>query len=300
MMRTEKKMDQYPPDHQATDYNRRFPIAIVVDTTISMTLKQPGDDKSLLDYLNENIREFLLEIVKDPEISPHAYVSYVVFADEVTMETDFLKPSMLKKSDFRELNGSGQRVSMINESYQRQGSRLSVNIPVFYDINRPTYSHIGCGVLRAIEKLEAFKKKLKEDPKSNISYYVPMMVLITDGAPEDTSDPYEEEVAIKLVKDHCISYGGPDNLIIPLICGIGANAGNTDLVRYSDGCKKGLRIVNPSQANEGFRCFFDLIRGSIKQTIDLNSYQSGSPKPERYQKPTTAEEHVYDPSDDDD
>lgn len=290
-MSYKKTPDRYQEEAQNTDFNHRFPIVIVVDTTISMTWKQPGDNQSLLEHLNENIREFLLEIVQDPDIRPHAYVSYVAFADDVTMETDFKKPGKLSRQDFREINGSGQQVSMVNESYMRFSAPESVNIPVFHDIGRPTYSHIARGVKRAIEKLEAYKDSLKQQ---NIRYYVPMMVLITDGAPEDTSDPMEEEKAINEVNYHCVSYGGTENLIIPLICGIGTNAGNTDLVRYADGCKKGLRIVDPSKAREGFRGFFDLIRGSITQTIDLNSYQNMSPKPEQYRKRRTAEEYVYD------
>lgn len=291
MNNLKKNLDTYQTNVQNTDYNRRFPIAIVVDTTISMTWKPKGHEHSLLDYLNKNIHDFLLEIVKDPGIRPHAYVSFVSFADDVTMETNFMKPENFTKMDFREMNGSGQQITMVNKSYTYFGEPSSVNIPVFYDIGHPTYSHIGRGVKRAIEKLMDYKAYLKRE---NISFYVPMMVLITDGAPEDTSDFYEEEEAIRLVNGHCFSSGGTENLIIPLICGIGANAGKTDLVRYSDGCKKGLRIVDPSKAEVEFRRFFDLIRGSITQTIDLNSYQKTSPKPEQYRKPTMANDYVPD------
>ena len=246
------------------DYCRRYPIVFVLDTTISMLEKQ--NDKCLLDQLNDTVRRILVDVITDNGISPYAYVAFVTFADGITLETEFKKPGYFTMQDFQPARGSGQRVCLETLTYEVYGDTYMANIPRFLDIHTETSSRVGAGVLRAVEKLEAYKNQLVKD---NVRYYIPLMILITDGAPGGTADEEEERRAIQAVREHCYSPYDCSNFIVPLICGVGKNA--ESLREYSVEFPQGFRLIDYKNPGRGFRDFYRLVRGSFTCESALKS-----------------------------
>lgn len=267
------------------DHNRKLHMIFVLDTTISMNLSFDGTSKTLLDRMNELVEKMMRELITNPDLEPHAYVSFVCFADGVTMETEFVRPDKFTKADFRRIDtGAGiQTVDLVEKTDIAYGEYVTFNVPVFHSIGCPTASRIGSGVLRAIEKLKADKAQIRKNASAHnraAHFFAPVMIVITDGAPsfkDDTQetvytfDPDEEDRAMRAVYSHCFSSGDAENLIFPVICGIGDKMEDTWLENYSQGYKKGWVPIDRNNPAPGFNKLFGRIGTSVTKSVALNN-----------------------------
>lgn len=270
-----------------SESNRSLNVVFVLDTTTSMKTYFAGTNVMILDKMNEVVENFLKQIMENTKFFEITKVAFITFSDGVTMDTDFYKVKDLKQECFKPLSDKYvQKVTMKKDVYVKipGGKSDTIEVPVFEDIGKPTYSRVGAGVLHALNKLDKENQRMKKEfdaqGKSGERPYVPVMVLISDGAPNRTVDgkscptafPPEEEEAKKQVREYCTSTGDATKLVIPVICAIGDEEVREQLEGYADyssGYEAGFQYINPSNPGSGFEDLIVTLGQSLTRSISL-------------------------------
>lgn len=219
---------------QAFSSAKRLPIVFCLDVSPSMGWKQSGS-KSSIELLNEAVSGFIKELKDDPKARAAAEIAFVTFSTKIEMDTEFESVS-------------------------------SISIPTFSPIKGGT--QMATAVLRSIEKIEDRRKQLENN---EISYYAPFLVLVTDGNPDNNDDLTKQSQAMSLVKSHCDSHIGAQEIIVPFIIGVGEDVNVKTLNNYSAGFTNGFfHIKENTSKSSQFSKVFKMIGNSTKKSIHLN------------------------------
>lgn len=219
-----------------TNTSKRLPIVFCLDVSPSMRWKS-GNSSSSIELLNLAIDNFIQELRNDPKASAAAEVAFVTFSTNIEMDTEFQSINTLTKPMIQTVD---------------HGATMMSN-----------------AVLRSIEKIEQRRRELEN---SEIGYYAPFLVLVTDGDPDKNDDIEAYQKALSLVRQHCDSHVGASEIIIPFIIGVGDHLDTETLTEYAKGFTKGyFPICGDAQAVElNFKRVFQMIGNSTKKSIHLN------------------------------
>lgn len=221
---------------QGFNTSKRLPIVFCLDVSPSMGWKE-GNNSSSIELLNVAVSSFIKELKQHTRARSAAEVAFVTFSTNIEMDTEFK-------------------------------SIISLKTPVFAPVDRGG-TQMAQAVLRSIEKIEQRRKQLEN---SEIGYYAPFLVLVTDGNPDKNDDSSKYYQALAEVNSHCISHVGASEIIVPFIIGVGDHVDSETLNNYSKGFTKGYFPIkgNASKAQTQFSKVFELISNSTIKTIVLN------------------------------
>lgn len=273
----------------SNDKNRSLKVVFVLDTTVSMNRRFDDSNNRILDSMNKLVEKFLLNIQTSADLYNITEVAFITFSEGVTMETDFYRVRDLNQDCFKAKPDAyaEQKVTMKKNVIVTDpfGGPLTIQIPQFESIGVETYSRVGAGVIRALEKLDE-KRKSFEDAMKNQSQgvgdnpYVPVMVVISDGAPDEfkngvllhTADPEEEKLAKAMVKSRCYSEGDATKLVFPIICAIGDEKVRNQMweyAAYSEDYQYGFQYIDENHEGSGFEELIVKIGQSLTKSISL-------------------------------
>lgn len=215
--------------------SKRLPIVFCLDVSPSMGWKEHGN-KSSIDLLNEAVSTFVKELKEDAKARASAEIAFVTFSTNIEMDTEF-------------------------------ESVGTISVPKFSAVKKGG-TQMATAVLRSIEKIENRRKQLANN---EIGYFAPFLVLVTDGNPDDNDDMSKQNWAMSLVKSHCDSHVGAEDIIVPFIIGVGDGVSEKTLAGYSAGFTNGFfHIKGKDTKYSEFSKVFKLIGNSTKQSIHLN------------------------------
>ena len=117
-----------------------------------------------IEQLNEGLQTFQQNLLKDPVASKRVDVAIVTFNSVVQVAQDFVT------------------VNRFTPPVLQTGG----------------YTHMGSGIHRALDLLQAHKKALRE---LEIDYFRPHVFLITDGRPEDEPEAVTESAAKRIAEE---------------------------------------------------------------------------------------------------
>lgn len=225
---------------QGFNTSKRLPIVFCLDVSPSMGWKE-GNNSSSMELLNVAVCNFIRELKKDIKARSAAEIAFVTFSTNIEMDTEFESISTLKTPIFAPVDHGGTQMAQ--------------------------------AVLRAIEKIERRRSQLEN---SEIGYYAPFIVLVTDGNPDKNDDVIKHNQALALVKSHCDSHIGASEIIVPFIIGVGDHIDSETLNNYSKGFTKGYFPIRgkASRAQVQFNKVFQMIGNSTKKSIHLNGAAS--------------------------
>lgn len=214
---------------------KRLPIVFCLDVSPSMGWKTEGNSSSM-ELLNAAVANFLRELKQDPKACASAEVAFVTFSTFIELDTNF-------------------------------ESAGTMNIPMFSPVDHGG-TRMAQAVLRSIDKIETRRRQLEDN---EIGYYAPFLVLVTDGNPDNNDDEQMQKQAMELVRSHCDSHVGAQEIIVPFIIGVGDHLESSTLNAYSAGFTNGFFHVSGSVgAASQFSKVFKMIGNSTKQSIHLN------------------------------
>lgn len=221
---------------QRYNTSKRLPIVFCLDVSPSMGWKE-GSNSSSMELLNASVNNFIKELKQDIKTSSAAEVAFVTFSTNIEMDTQFESISTLKTPLFAPVDRGGTQMAQ--------------------------------AVLRSIEKIEQRRVQLEN---SEIGYYAPFMILVTDGNPDKNDDVAKYNQALAQVKSHCDSHIGASEIIVPFIIGVGDHIDAETLNNYSKGFTKGYFPIkgNASKVQYQFNKVFQLIGNSTRKSIHLN------------------------------
>lgn len=220
-----------------TNASKRLPIVFCLDVSPSMGWKE-GHNSSSIELLNAAVSNFVQELRSDAKARTAAEIAFVTFSTNIEMDTEFESIGSLKT-------------------------------PIFTPVRRGG-TQMAAAVLRSIDKIEARRRQLEN---SEIGYYAPFLVLVTDGNPDKNDDLEKYNRALALVRSHCDSHIGASEIIVPFIIGVGDNIDSETLNNYSAGFTKGYFPIKGSARNAQleFNKVFKMIGNSTKKSIHLNA-----------------------------
>ena len=214
---------------------KRLPIVFCLDVSPSMGWKE-GNNSSSMELLNAAVSNFIKELKQDTKTRSAAEVAFVTFSSNIEMDTEFESINTLKTPLFAPVNSGGTQMAQ--------------------------------AVLRSIEKIEQRRNQLEN---SEIGYYAPFMVLVTDGNPNKNDNAAKCNQALAQVKSHCDSHIGASEIIVPFIIGVGDYIDSETLNNYSKGFTKGYFPIkgNAAKAQVQFNKVFQLIGNSTRRSIQI-------------------------------
>lgn len=199
-----------------------------------------------IENLNAAIKLFYEELKKDTKVLNSVEVAVVTFSSNIEENTDFETLDFLANKTF----------SVVSEG----GTNLSL------------------GVLTSIKKIE---DRLIELDNSDIDNYLPFLVLVTDGDPDQTDNQSNLEAAIQSVLHHCETSRSPERLIAPYIIGVGEQVAEASLNRFAEKFTGKAIIIDGDSSyqqnlfKELFAFISNSVKNSLKGTGDLKSlYES--------------------------
>lgn len=222
---------------QSFNTSKRLPIVFCLDVSPSMGWTVDGNSSSM-ELLNAAVSNFIRELKQDTKARSAAEISFVTFSTNIEMDTAFESINSLKTPVFAPVKHGGTQMAN--------------------------------AVLRSIEKIEQRRSQLEN---SEIGYYAPFLVLVTDGNPDNNDDAAMRAQALSLVKSHCDSHIGASEIIVPFIIGVGDHIDAGTLNDYSRGFTKGYFPIRgaASRTQLQFNKVFQMIGNSTKKSIHLNA-----------------------------
>jgi len=199
-----------------------------------------------IENLNNAIKLFYEELRKDPKVLNSVEVAIVTFSTNVEENTDFERLDILQNKTFSPVKEGGTNLSL--------------------------------AILASIKKIET---RLTEFEKQDIDNYLPFLILVTDGNPDQNDNKDNLEDAIQTVLRHCETSKYPERLITPYIIGVCEQIAEDDLNRFAEKFT-GHAIIIDGNANYQSELFKELfafisnsVKNSLKGTSDLKSlYES--------------------------
>ena len=270
----------------ANNSDRLLNVVFVLDTTVSMKRRFYDSNTSILEEMNKLVEKFLTDIMGDADLCGITKVAFITFSEGVTMETNFCKIDELDLNCFKPLSDEYvQKVTMKDLNARVPGGKSTpIQVPVFEDIGKATFSRVGSGVIRALEKLDKeharIRTTMSKQGASGSRPYVPVMVLISDGAPGEmvdgklcpTADPKEEEAAKAMVRKRCYTTDDAKELVFPVICAIGNEEVRQQMQGYADYSAEyldGFQFIDLEHRGDGFKELIVKLGQSLTRSISL-------------------------------
>lgn len=187
-----------------------------------------------IENLNNAIKIFCQELRKEQKVLNSVEVAIVTFSTEIEENTDFETLDSLENRTFSVVPKGG--------------------------------SNISSAVLTSIKKIE---DRLIELDNSSIDNYLPFLVLVTDGDPDETDSESNLETAIQSVQHHCETSRYPERLIAPYIIGVGEQVAEASLNRFAEKFTGKAIIIdgNASYQQDLFKEMFAFIGNSVKNSL---------------------------------
>lgn len=196
--------------------------------------------------LNEAISLFYKELKSDPKVLNSVEVAVVTFSTYIEENTDFESLGFLENKTFTVVREGG--------------------------------TNLSTAVLTSMKKIEDRVIELND---KEIDNYLPFLVLVTDGDPDQTDSQPNLETAIQTVQKHCEISNYPERLIAPYIIGVGENVADASLDRFAEKFTGRAIIIDgdASHQQDLFKELFVFISNSVKNSLrggqDLKSlYES--------------------------
>ncbi len=184
--------------------------------------------------LNDALRLFFSELKTDKKVYNAAEITFVTFSTDVYADKNFLTLDEAEKRTFTPVKEGGSQISK--------------------------------AVLKSIEILE---ERLSVYDDSDIDYYMPFLVLVTDGDPDSTDNTVTRDRAIASIHRHCELSGSQGNLIAPYIIGVGNDVTRGTLDKMAEKFTGEAIIVNGDVSKQGqtFKELFAFISKSVKNSL---------------------------------
>ncbi|MEE0954245.1 MAG: VWA domain-containing protein [Eubacterium sp.] len=220
--------------------SKRLPIVFCLDVSPSMGWRI-GNNSSSIELLNAAVSNFISELKQDPKARSAAEIAFVTFSTNIELDTEFESVNTIRTPFFAPVEHGGTQMAM--------------------------------AVLRAIQKIEDRRAQLEN---SEIGYYAPFLVIVTDGNPDKNDDLARYNQALSLIRSHCDSHIGASEIIVPFIIGVGDHIDPETLNTYAKGFTKGYFSIrgSASSAQVQFNKVFQMIGNSTKKSIHLNGSSS--------------------------
>lgn len=208
--------------------------------------------------LNEAIKLFYNELSKDQKVINSAEVAIITFSTDIEENTDFESLDFLAQKTFTTVE---------------EGS-----------------TNLSSAVLKSIEKIE---NRLVELDNADIDNYLPFLILVTDGDPDQTDNQDNLEKAIQSVLSHCDTSNYPERLIAPYIIGVGKDISKNTLNRFAEKFTGEAIIIDGDESNQQvfFEELFTFISNSVKDSLkgaeNLKSLFESIQRQARKQKTTS-------------
>lgn len=219
----------------ASASNKIMEIVIVLDVSKSMLRTDFG--KMPLDILNDQLRIFIDALKDVPSIRERAELSIITYTETVQ---ELVKYESLDD------------ISTVPQLHSRDGLTLTAKA-VDYAIN-------------LLEERIKTAGRFKQITPS-------VLVLITDGDPDQNEDTYYRNEIIRKLNEHTLSTNS-ENQILPFIIGVGNLSKNTQqiLSSYSKGFIDGFFYIKDNiDTEDRFKELFQCISGSIRSEISGSS-----------------------------
>lgn len=224
---------------QSTNSAKRLPIVFCLDVSPSMNGKASGSHYSRIDLLNIALKEFVAQLRSDPKACASAEIALVTFSTNI--ERNDLEFQPIK----------------------------TFAIPTLSTVTSGG-TNMANAILTSVEKLERRKRACFE---KDIPLYLPFLVIVTDGNPDNNDDKALFEQAVREVQQHCDSHGNADNIIVPYVIGVGDDVNHAPLDRLAERFSKGCILIDDGAIRENsqiFRDVFKFIGNSVKNSVHLN------------------------------
>lgn len=276
------------------DDTKRASVVFCIDVSGSMNITV-NDEKKIrrMDLVNRMIKGFFKKILEDGKVRSKVEVAFVVFAHKILMETEFQPIRYLTEEDFEvevEKEYRSQETNQPNYTlHTLEGNDQERYLyPSFEICEEDEGTDIGLAVIHCVNKLVERKKK-----RASKGSYPATLVLGTDGYPEleavDTLDDLDDEEqqalraereknqekAIDLVKQHCHTHSGQNNLIIPFVIGVGGDDVDTTVLDdYTGELIAEAFHVRDGNAEGSFALITDILTHSVTNSTSVNKIVS--------------------------
>lgn len=216
-----------------TNTSKRLPIVFCLDVSPSMGW-QVGMNSPSIDLLNAAVSNFIEELKNDAKVSACAEVAFVTFSTYIEMDTDFVPIRQLQTPVFKTVEEGGTQMAQ--------------------------------AVIRSIDKIKEYRK---EKLDMDIPCYVPFLVLVTDGNPDENDDDDQQAKALDAVRKHCDAQANQRDIIVPFVIGVGEHISSQTLTSYAAGFTEGYFPITgrAGQARLQFNKVFQMIGNSTKNSI---------------------------------
>lgn len=251
---------------------KRLPIAFVLDVSGSMLNDAAGRPR--MDLLNNTLETIISMCVNDPTLRRCVEPSFLLFTDEVLLESRFRNVALMgehmlpEKSQRHEFCGDIQWVPGKADHYPKEFMvpRFSVSID-------DHGTNIGNAVLRGVRKLEAQIQAVKNTTSSYPAY----IVLMTDGHPLEPTNPgYHDDLrsqneAIQALLSHASTHRDENNLIVPFIVGIGGDEiDKSRLYQYANHFDTGYFHIRDEKAEEDWAMMQRILLVSVRASMTVS------------------------------
>lgn len=265
--------------------NKHSPMVFCLDVTGSMGPQkehQPYETTRIY-MLNLMIKQFIQHVFKVEKAAHAVEVAFVLFTDEIIMDTGFVNICDINRQMFIDGKRSEycDNVRLIDAkiSSGKPGTpyytEKIAKVPDIRISLKDRGTRLADAVVHCINKIEARKQFLIRQQED---FYPPFLVIATDGDPVDRNvnrrrnTLAEHQAACNLIEDHC--YAGHDgkNLIVPIVIGVGDQAINEEIVqKYGDSFPGGFHRIRDASAQADFAMAAELICKSVVNSVNLAS-----------------------------
>ncbi len=218
-------VEDIPPE---TNTSKRLPVVFCLDVSPSMRWRE-GNDVSAIELLNDAVKRFVTELKAHPKAATAAELSFITFSSNVDV---FLPFTSLKR----------------------------LTVPEFSTVEHGGTS-LSAAVIKSINELDSMRNRLKN---SEIPYYAPFLVIVTDGNPDENEGKDIQTEAISLIKQHCYDGIKISEMVVPFVIGVGNRINKKILNEFSKVFSDGFFHITGTDEERNLAIYkvFDLIINS--------------------------------------
>lgn len=267
-------MSQYNrPSEEIRD--KRLPMAVVADVTLSMLFDSREHNR--LKVMNSILEMILEECIQDPIIRSVMEVSFILFADDIVLETPFRNVSQLGPEMIEYAEYIKTECVLDSTVTWKKGKKTGCLIPVF-DVSWPQDgTNIGKAVSYSVDLLLKRIKKIEYLSSSYPGY----LMLISDGHPLDPDnsgyrdDLAAQEEAIGKLRSHTKATRDKNDMIVPFIIGVGneAEVNNARLKLYTEHWKAGHYHFTTENDEVNWKFILERLKKSIRASVQLKGFE---------------------------
>ena len=250
--------------------DKSLPILFLLDVTASMLKGTKSRNRLVL--LNKFLEDFIRTCIQDPKIRKSADVCFMTFADDIYLKTSFenirwmkdhMDPPLYRHPNCGDVTWKGCRD--LEGKYEKE-----FHVPSF-SWNRDNGTNIGLALKEAVTVLENRVKAC--GPRGA---YPPFLILVTDGHPyEPSNDCYYEDLAaqeeaVRCLRAHSRTHHDENNLIIPLVIGVGNDDINvTRLGEFAQVFEAGYFHISDDNAEADWAYLKSILAKSLSASLTV-------------------------------